>query len=148
MPARTALRRSARRLLVVGIDPDVQSGDDLLRHSRIKQVVALHRRIAVAIGSRCAGRALELLDIADLHQFGLRWRHLARIGGVQRRALEQLVFEPDARTGLIRSHEAVVQVEADSVVNCQFLDRLPFVLEIAAVNPGLQRDVIDERDRM
>ena len=64
---------------------------------------------------------------------------------MQRRALEQLVFQPDARTGLIRSHEAVVQVEAHAVVNGQLLDRLPFVLQVAAVNPGLQRDVVDER---
>src|SRR5271154_1550715 len=53
------------RLLVVRIDPDVQSGDDLLCHARVEQMIALYCRRAVAIRRRRARRAFELFDIAD-----------------------------------------------------------------------------------
>ena len=70
--------------------------------------------------------------------------NLTRVAGVQRRALEQLVFHRDPRTRLIGAHQAVVQVEAHAVVERQLFRRLPFVLDVAAVNPGLQRDVVDD----
>src|SRR5271154_4939205 len=66
---------------------------------------------------------------------------------MQRGVLEQLVLERGARTGLVRSHQAVVQVEADAIVERQLLRQLPLVLHVAAVNPGLQPDIVHERNR-
>ena len=134
-------------LLVVRIDSDIQSGNYLLSHAGVEIVVALHGRIAIAKRSRRAGRAREFLDTADGDEFGRRRREVTGIGRVERGALEELVDRAHTRTRLVRARQAVVEVEAHAIVDRQLLDRLPFVLRVDAVDPGLERLVVDDRDR-
>src|SRR5262245_47150613 len=72
---------------------------------------------------------------------------IARITGVKRRSFERLVNDVYARTQLVLVYKRALKIEAATEIDCQLLERFPFILQIESVKITVLAAVIDDAQR-
>ena len=72
---------------------------------------------------------------------------IARITDVKRRSFERLVNDVDARTQLVFVYKRILKIEAATEIDCQLLERFPFILQIKSVKITILAAVIDDAQR-
>src|SRR5262249_21515657 len=72
---------------------------------------------------------------------------IARVSGVNRRPLERLVNNVDARTQLVLVHKRIFKIEAVTEIDRKLLERLPFILQIESIKIAVFAAVIDDAHR-
>src|SRR5438094_6711527 len=90
-----------------------------------------HVRILGDLGF--VGGVGELRDGALRYRFQWRRGEKACVAGMQRRSLERLIDNIDARAELVLVNKSIQKIEAAAEVDCQLLEWFPFVLQVEAV---------------
>src|SRR5438552_18311672 len=104
-----------------------------------------HGRILGDLGF--VGGAGELRNRALRHSLQWRRGEKAYLAGMQRRSLERLIDNINARAELVLVHKRIQKIEATAEVDCQLLERFPFILQIEAVKVTVLIVIIDDSQR-